>query len=270
MSDDEDIVEDVAEAAPASNKKGGAPIPLKPKEIQHDESGKVILSVKLRDYSKSLFLYPLLIYSIVAILIEGIWDQWLSPGDPALATLGGPHSSIMIIWIIVFFANLFVVSFDFSTIKFLLLIVVVALVIAILIVLYSYGMFDITKAGVGAEANHLKIGAGWQFYAAVSIVLGFVFVCVLIQAEFQYVKVEQNEAHVKGILGEDRRYPTNSLRYTKKITDVFEYLALRSGEISIVVPGEEHPIKLETVINVNKKAKQLDVLLSTTRTQITT
>jgi hypothetical protein len=74
---------------------------------------------------------------------------------------------------------------------------------------------------------------------------------------------------VKGILGTDRRYPTSSLRYTKKIVDVFEYLALGSGEISFILPGEEQPLVLDTVLHVNKKAKQLDILLSTTRTQVT-
>ena len=55
--------------------------------------------------------------------------------------------------------------------------------------------------------------------------------------------------------------PTKSLRILKEIPDVFEFFILRAGSITLM-PGHGDVIPLNTVLNINKKQKQIDYLLS--------
>jgi len=74
--------------------------------------------------------------------------------------------------------------------------------------------------------------------------------------------MERNEViHKKGIFISAERYPTKSLRIKKEIPDIFEFFLLRSGSIHLFL-GNEEVVYLDTVLNINKKAKQLDYLLS--------
>lgn len=156
MSDDEETP--VQDEAPQT-KQEGKKMEKRDKHPLVDQNGKVIESVKLRDYSKSLFFYPLFVWSAVAILIEGIWDGW---GNTATMTANnGPHASIMIVWLILLFANVFVVSFDFSALKFLLLIFVIFALVATLVVLYNAGYLGVVSgSGTIGKVDNLKLGIG--------------------------------------------------------------------------------------------------------------
>src|SRR4030042_3763147 len=79
--------------------------------------------VTLRDFSKGIFFYPLAIYSFVAALIEHFMEDAESGGaDPSSIA-----NILALIWVVLFFFNVFVVSFDMSTGKFLILILLVAI-----------------------------------------------------------------------------------------------------------------------------------------------
>ena len=49
--------------------------------------------------------------------------------------------------------------------------------------------------------------------------------------------------------------------------DIFEYLFLRAGSITLL-PTKDKVIMLNTVLNINKKADQIDELLSRMRVEI--
>ncbi len=210
--------------------------------------------VILRDISKGVFFYPLAIYSLVAAIIEHI-GELPDPSNP------GPYANTLsLIWVVLFFANVFVVSFDFSTGKFLILILVVAVIALVLFLLIQNGIIAL-PAGIGTFTFNLDIRT--HFYWMMAIILGSIVGLTLLNGRFRYVKIETNEVLVKGILGDVKRFPTANLHYDKKITDVFEYLALRAGTIILHITGAEEPVELYTVINVHKKADQMDLLLST-------
>ena len=97
----------------------------------------------------------------------------------------------------------------------------------------------------------------------ITIILGIVLLFVIVDAFFDYWKVERNEIyHKKGIFSAAERYPVKSLRLKKTIPDVFEFFILRAGSI-VLMPGRaDEIIALNTVLNVNKKADQIDYLLS--------
>ncbi|MFX0024792.1 MAG: hypothetical protein ACFE8M_00135 [Candidatus Hermodarchaeota archaeon] len=208
-----------------------------------EQKFKGINEVKLKTYPKVIFLYPLLITSFILWLIQyfGFRD------DPQL-WFGN-------VWMIVFFVNLFIMAFDFSSTKFFLLIL--AVVIIILLVIF------LVPGAIGtASAFMFNMYLTWQFYMVSTVVLAFILALVVISAQFDYWKIERNEIyHKRGVFVSAERIPTKSLRIKKEIPDVFEFFVLRAGSITLM-PGHGDVIPLNTVLNVNKKAEQIDWLLS--------
>lgn len=200
--------------------------------------------VIIRNYPKVIFFWPLLVYSFIAWLI-----QFFFPNP--IHWLGN-------IWMIVFFTNLFTIAFDFSTVKFfilLLAIVVIALLVFFLV---------IPKVDFGAGLNfdfNLELTA--TFYFTIMIIFAIILGIVVLDAYFDYYRIERNEIyHKTGLFSDAERYPVKSLRMKKQITDVFEFFILRAGSITLLPGRADEVIYLPTVLNINKKEKQLDYLLS--------
>jgi hypothetical protein len=203
-----------------------------------------VTEVILRSYPKVIFFYPLLFTSLI------LW--------PIQFVLGAPAQWLGAFWMIVLFCNLFVIAFDFSSSKFFILIL--AIVILILV-----GIFFIYPIYSGPTISEIEFNLGitYEFYMTITIILGIVLLFVIVDAFFDYWKVERNEIyHKKGIFSAAERYPVKSLRLKKTIPDVFEFFILRAGSI-VLMPGRaDEIIALNTVLNVNKKADQIDFLLS--------
>ena len=211
------------------------------KEIKEENAKEE--KVYLRNYSKVIFFYPLFIASFILYLIEaimGIEEPWLGA-----------------IWITIFFANLFVIAFDTSSTKFFIILLVVIILIIIFAFVFHPG--NIISQVLSFE---ITITMSYQFYLVSTIILGLIFIIAWIATRFDYWKVERNEViHKKGIFVSVDRYPTKSLRIKKEIADIFEFALLRVGRIQLFFGGQD-VIHLNTIININKKAKQLDYLLS--------
>ena len=200
--------------------------------------------VILRSYPKIVFFYPLLLTSLI------LWPlEWILEGSATLPVLG-------YIWMIVLFANLFVIAFDFSSTKFFILILAIVVIVLLLIFLVPWGSVGNVSLPV------INFGMTEWFYMTFSIMLGIILLFVFIATRFDYWKIERNEVyHKKGLLGDAKRYPVRSLRFSKDIPDIFEYFALRAGSITLH-PTDKKIVHLTTVPNINKKEDQLDYLLS--------
>ncbi len=200
--------------------------------------------LKLRSYPKIIFFYPLLITSFVLWIIQ--------------LFLNNPVLFLGYFWFGMFFINIFVISFDFSSAKFFVLILLIVIVIISLIFLIM--MFPDIQLPAFTGFN-FKLHA--EFYLGVTIVLGFVLAIVVINAQFNYWELEQNELyHKTGILSDAERFPTEKLRLKKSIPDVFEFLFLRAGSITLIPGNREDAIHLNTVLNINNKIEEIDRLLS--------
>ena len=207
-----------------------------------DTPTKSVSEVYLRSYPKVIFFWPMALVSLVLWLLQMIYPT-------PVALLGN-------IWLIVFFVNMFIVAFDFSSSKFFVLIMVVVVVVLLLIFLVP-GLFAPPAPGV--EFNP---GLTAQFYLVVTIIMGLILGLVILTSRFDYWKIERNEIyHKTGIFASAERMPTKSLRIKKEIPDVFEFFILRAGSITLL-PGHGDVIPLPTVLNINKKQKQIDYLLS--------
>ncbi len=206
-----------------------------------EKKTKAINEIKLRSYPKVIFLYPLLIASFFLWILQMVF--------------GEPEAWFGNIWMIIFFVNLFIMAFDFSSTKFFLLILAVVIIILLLVFLLPGGILP-------AGTFDFNIGLTAEFYFVVTIVLAFILGLVVISAQFDYWKIERNEMyHKKGIFTSAERIPTKGLRILKEIPDVFEFFVLRAGSITLM-PGHGDVIPLTTVLNVNKKSEQIDWLLS--------
>jgi len=202
---------------------------------------EAVTKVCLRTYPKIIFFYPLLFTSLILWIIQLFME---------------PSSTLGYIWFIVFFCNLFVVSFDFSSTKFFVLIL--AIVIVILLVIFLV----IPNLTIEILPVTFEMGLPANFYMTMTIILALILVLVIISSYFNYWKIERNEIyHKAGLFASAERFPTANLHIKKEISDVFEFFALRAGSMTLI-PGKGEMIYLPTVPNINKKQEQIDYLLS--------
>ena len=198
--------------------------------------------IYIRSYPKVIFFWPLLITSFVLWLIQAFTD---------------PNTTLGYVWFIVFFVNLFVTAFDFSSTKFFVLILAIVVVVLILVFMVL-PRFSISLTGL-----EIDLTLTWQFYMVMTIILLFILGIVIISTRFEYYKIERNEIiHKKGIFSTAERFPSKSLRFKKEIPDVFEFFMLRAGKFTIMPGKADEVMILPTVLNITKKEKQLDWLLS--------
>lgn len=206
-----------------------------------ENKDKAINEVYLRSYPKVIFFWPMALVSFVLWLLQMV--------------VGEPEPWFGNFWLIVFFVNMFIVAFDFSSSKFFVLILV-AVVVVLLLVFLVPEMF----AGLGGGTFNPGLTA--EFYFVITIIMVFILGLVFLGSRFDYWKIERNEIyHKSGIFSSAERIPTKSLRIRKSIPDVFEFFILRAGSITLM-PGQGDVIPLPTVLNINKKQKQIDYLLS--------
>ena len=206
-----------------------------------EKKDKVVNEVYLRSYPKVIFFWPMGLVSFVLWLLQMV--------------VGEPEPWFGNFWLIIFFVNMFIVAFDFSSSKFFVLILVIVVVVILLVFLVP-GWF----AGFGGEPFDPGLTA--EFYLVVTVIMAFVLGLVVLGSRFDYWKIERNEIyHKSGIFSSAERLPTKSLRIRKSIPDVFEFFILRAGSITLM-PGQGDVINLPTVLNINKKQKHIDYLLS--------
>jgi hypothetical protein len=204
----------------------------------------------LRSYPKVIFFWPLLVTSLILWLIQAVVTGRNPAADP-LPVLG-------YVWIIVFFINIFISAFDFSSTKFFVLI----LAIVIIILLVVFLVVPNVAPGVHISFS-IYLGLPYQFYMIMALILAFILGIVVISTRFDYYKVERNEIiHKAGIFSSAERFPVRGLRFKKEIPDVFEFFLLRAGKITMYPGHSEEVMILPTVFNINKKEKDLDWLLS--------
>ncbi|MFX1572064.1 MAG: hypothetical protein ACFFB0_04905 [Promethearchaeota archaeon] len=202
--------------------------------------------IYLRSYPKIIFFWPLLITSFILWMIQALMGP-----DADTSVLG-------YVWFIVFFVNIFVIAFDFSSTKFFVLILAIVIIILVVVFLVLPN-FAVDIGGL----PRLNISLPWAFYMIMTVILAIILGIVFISARFEYYKIERNEIfHKTGIFSSAERFPVKSLRFKKEIPDVFEFFMLRAGKLTIMPGKADEVMILNTVLNINKREEELDWLLS--------
>lgn len=234
---------------------GPQPVKFKPKKAAPPPSKILIVS-----YPKIVFLYPTFLVSLVAAI-------YLSIAKPPLE----PTNTVAVVFSVVFLAvlavNLVILGFDFprtSSLTLFFLIVAIATGCALVFVL-NPGLMPLVT-GFLREFRPL---ANATFYWAFTAILGIIAVAAIIDARFDRWEARSNELlHREGIWGNLRRYPVLGLRIDKEMSDVFEYLLLRSGRLILRPSNEPRAIILDNIPFIDKKEEALTRLLGALEVEI--
>lgn len=221
----------------------------KPRFGMFGGNGRETERIVIRTYPKVIFLYPTMIMAFIcAVFVQADWGN---PSDWGLA------------FMVVLAFNLCVLSFDFPrTASLTLIFSIVAVVLAAILINqraeFLPALADISD-GLNPEANA-------SFYWTIAVMLAIIYVIVwIIHRYVDYWEVLSNELiHHHGILGGIQRLPAPGIKLDKEITDVFEYLLLRSGRLVIHPPGEARAIVLDNVPNINRVEDGVKAILGVT------
>ena len=207
--------------------------------------------VVIRPYPKVVFFYLTWIASILCGMLQ-----------PEELASSGRGPMIGLIWVCVFTFNVLVISFEFSRIR------SVAISFLVVAVLLAGALFDFLGP-VKDFVVGLQLVMNKSFYFAMGAIYSIIFLLVWINSRFNYWEIQPNEIlHHHGFLGDVHRYPTRGLRMKKEITDVLEYVLLRSGTLVLDPIGEERPIVLENVIALNAVEDKIQRLLGTLKVRM--
>lgn len=205
--------------------------------------------VVIRSFPKIMLLYP----TWIAAILAGICLT-LMPNDEVAR-----EWRIGFWFLVVAGLNLVVLAFDFPrTSSLTLVFCVVAVIFGALWLNYTHPFLPKLNEWVHAVNPH----ADSTFYWTLSGILFVIYVFVFIDTRFDYWEIMPNELiHHTGILGNVNRYPAPQLKLEKEITDVFEFLLLRSGRLLLHPSTERRAIVLETVPNINRRELEIQALL---------
>ncbi|MHB0957157.1 MAG: hypothetical protein ACYC0X_14555 [Pirellulaceae bacterium] len=209
--------------------------------------------IVLVSYPKIIFLYPTFVMSLAAAI-------YLSLARSPLDTTSTETIVLSVVFLGVWATNLVVLAFDFPRTSSLSLLF---LVIAIIMggVLLSVLKPEVLPY-VAARLREFRPLANASFYWVFSLTLGLAMVGAMIVARFDRWEARPNELlHHQGLWGDVDRFPAPGVRIDKEISDVFEYLLLRSGRLVLHTSSERRSIVLDNVPFITKKEKALTRLL---------
>jgi len=226
-------------------------VPVKPAAQADNEKPIFLVS-----YPKIVLLYPTFLAAIAAGLIE------LSLGQNDMAK----HSLAWgFLWL--FGLNIVVLAFDFPrTTSLTLFFLVMAAVLGV--VLGATNFPDLLPA-VTAFFRQIKPQANSTFYFLFASILGLIYLFVLVLVRFDYWEVRPNELlHHHGFLSSLERFSAPSLRITKEIDDVFEYLLMGSGRLVLHPSNEPRAFVLDNVPFIASKEARITKMLGALQVQL--
>ena len=188
--------------------------------------------------------------------------------SPAPAAAGPTyHLWCARIFLVVLALNLVVLSFEFPRTTSLTWFF--ALSTATIGLWFLFTKYDNLAPAVLQSLLAIKPVANASFYMLFTAILLMLFVAVLISRRVDYWEVRGNELlHHHGLLSNLERFSAPNLRIDKEITDLFEYLLLRSGRLIIHCSNERRAIVLENVLNIDHKERQITRLLGALQVRV--
>lgn len=220
-------------------------------------------SIYLISYPKIVFLYPTFLIAIVVALFMSI------AGDSAQIGGNREHMAevMSLIFLGVFGLNLTVLAFDFPRTTSLTLFFLGA---AIFMGIWMFLRFnpDVVPT-ITSFLKELRPWANAQMYWLFSTILALIFIGVAISVRFDYWEVKGNELlHHHGFLSDLERFAAPNLKIDKEISDIFEYILLRSGRLVLHPRNEPRAIVLDNVPFISRKEKQITRMLGALQVQV--
>lgn len=186
-------------------------------------------TVHVTSYPKIIYMWPTWVFSFIVWIISLFYAQ--------AEFVGVGLQSIGWIWIGVMTFNFFVIAFEFSAGKFLV----------ILLVIFAFLIAMFTVPQIQTYINVPNLALNGTFYLTFTIIFTIIFGLLWISRRFNYLEIshQQISYHV-GILADERRYPAPSCHFEKITEDVFErvmppfcaklVMKTEKGEIAEIMP----------------------------------
>jgi hypothetical protein len=233
---------------PAAPRRGWGPFGGGGEPVHHE-----IERITIRTYPKIIFLYPSVIFAFIAAFFTQF--DWGNQADWGLA------------FMVVLGFNFCVLAFDFPRTASLTLVFSIIAIVLAAILLNERSEF---LPALADQTTKLKPRANSTFYWMYAIILTLIMAIVWVIHRFiDYWEVLSNEIiHHQGILGGIDRIPAPGVRLEKDITDVFEYLLLRSGRMIITPAGESRAIVMDNVPNINRVEDGVKAILGVTEVSV--
>jgi hypothetical protein len=251
-------------------------------------------SVYLVSYPKIVFLYPTVIVSFLCALFlwirGGIPLDAIAPDTPAAASTATENASADAmprvpdaspavghtyqfwcarIFLAVLGMNLVVISFEFPRTTSLTWFFAISTLC--LASWFLFSLYDNLAPALLQGVLAIKPLANGSFYMIFTTIMLLLFVAVLVSRRVDYWEVRGNELlHHHGFLSNLERFNAPNLRIDKEITDLFEYLLLRSGRLVIHCSNERRAIVLENVLGIDKKERQITQMLGALQVRVRT
>jgi hypothetical protein len=217
-------------------------------------------SVLLIPYPKIVFLYPLLIASVLAAIVLGLM------GEPA-STESVAARVVTILFLGVLTLNMVILAFDFPRTTSLTLLFLAVAVVLGAILLFTF--YPDLMPKITAILKRFHPLANPTFYCAFACILSTIFLVMLVAVRFDCWEVRPNELlHHHGFLSNLERFPSPHLRIDKEINDVFEYLLLGSGRLILQASDERRAIVLDNVPWIRKKEEAITRMLGALQVQV--
>lgn len=221
---------------------------------------KVPPKIVLVSYPKIVFLYPTALAALGAAI-------YLSFAQQSLDTTNTAAIILSVLFLGVWAANQAVLAFDFPRASSLVLVLLFVMVI-MGGVLLSVLKPDVLP-WVAARLKTFHPLANATFYWTFCISLGLAMLGAMLVARFDRWEARPNQLlHHQGLWGDLDRFPAPGTRIEKEITDVFEYLLLRSGRLILHIRSEPRPVVLDNVLFIARKEKALTQLLGTLQVDV--
>lgn len=220
-------------------------------------------SVILVSYPKIVFLWPTFLVSIVA----AIYMHYATGSLLATADAGSGGRVVGWTFLILLSLNLVVISFDFPrTTSLTLFFVFVALGLGgALLVVY----FPDLVPSVSAFLLSVEPMANATFYYLFAGVMALIYVGVIVNRRFDYWEVRPNELlHHHGFLSDLERFSAPHLKIDKEINDIFEYILLGAGRLTLQPSNEKKAIVLDNVMWISSKEEKITKLLGALQVQV--
>ena len=235
------------------------PPPTVAAKTDHEKPHGVILV----PYPKVVFLYPSYFVAFVAAIIMATTSRATADPNDILA--------VVITWLFlgVLTTNFVVISFDFPRATSLTMFFLATALVLGAILLFTLKP-DLLPA-VTSVIQSIRPVANATFFVLFVTLMTVLYAAVLISVRFDYWEVRHNELlHHHGMLSDLKRYSAPGLRIDKEISDIFEYMLLRSGRLILQPSGERRAIILDNVLFINQKEEAITRMLGTLQVEVQT
>ena len=207
-----------------------------------------VTKVIVREYPETIYFYPT---AIVGLIIFALQAFGIIADDQGKAVLG-------LVFLCFFTWNFFIVAFEFTLSRTIMLVGLLIIIILLYIVLRSQGIqfpaIKITLPDFSASA---------EMYLAISLIIIIHLIIAFIASLFDYWEFKPTViSHHRGLFGDVERFSAQDADIIKTTPDFFENLLFLSGDFYVHPRGKDKVYHIKNVFKAAKKEEKILKVLS--------